>query len=92
MRVRDPSSRPECLGGFQTHTVNLLYFYPIAVPSTFSLPLLTPLWQGTVLRFLGILMLLPAVQPPTRDALIIVKVLPFETVWINNELKCHACA
>lgn len=32
------SSRPECLGGFQTHTFNLLYFYPIMFSYTFSLP------------------------------------------------------
>lgn len=43
------SSRPECLGGFQTHTFNLLYFYPVMFSYTFSLPLLTPLWQGIVL-------------------------------------------
>lgn len=49
------SSRPECRGGFQTHTFNLLYFYPIMFSYTFSLPLLTPLWQGIVLQFLSFL-------------------------------------
>lgn len=59
---------------------------------TFSLPCLSSpaLWQGIILQFLSRLMPLPAMQTPAVDVFIIVKMIQIETVWVNNELKCHA--